>query len=1059
MKALFPENEAARLEALRRYGILGTLPETAYDDITRLAAQICGTPMALISLIDADRQWFKSRLGVSAEGTARDISFCAHAILQGDVFEVPDARDDIRFSGNPLVTGETGLRFYAGAPLVTAEGEGLGAICVLDRAPHTLDAAQKAALQCLSRLVMSQLDLRQGEARRAKLTSRQQDLLREREAAEAKYRDIYENAVEGMFQTSPEGRMVHCNPALARMLGYPSPADAVAAINDIARQVYGRPGQRGELLARLSAGGTVSGFEMEMRRANGGTFWATVSVRELRGPDGMLLGVEGSASDITERKLAAEALARLASEGEHLLAAIPSILIGVDARGLITAWSAAAERTLGIPRAEAFGRPLTHCDLSWDWNLMHKAVQDCRESDHPVRLPEMLYRRPGGEAHWLGLSLNPLPGGRGFLLLGADITERKKAEEDLRESRAAIGRSNSLLLAQKEASPDAILVMDENRKIVSHNKKFCEMWDIPEDFIRRGEVGPALARAMEQTEDADAFLHDTDHVRLHVRESSHDEVRLKDGRRLDRCSAPVVSEDGGNLGRVWYFRDITERKRSEEETARLAAIVESSEDAIIGKTLDGTIISWNRGATRLYGYEADEMIGCPVSRLIPANHLDELPTILACIRRGEPVEQCETLRIGKDGRPINVSLTISPVRDTEGRLIGAAAIARDITERRRLEDRMRLLQSAVEDANDVILISEAEPTFQPGPRVIYVNNAFSQMTGYAPEEIIGRTPRLLQGPQTCQKTRDLLRAKLKAWEPVRVEMLNYRKDGSEFWVELNIRPVADACGWYTHWVAIQRDITERKKAEEDLAQAAREAEKRNWELAEARDAALAAARLKSEFLANMSHEIRTPMNGVIGMIDLLLGTALDLEQNEYARIVKQSADALLTVINDILDFSKIEAGKLTIETVDFTLPEVLEGVAALLAPKAGDKRQELVRLLPPEAAGAAGRLRGDPGRLRQILTNLLGNAIKFTGEGGAGGGGRGSALRGPDPGPLAALRERHRHRHPDGAPGRRLRVVHAGGRLHYAPLRRHGVGADHLPPAHDSHGRPDRRRE
>ena len=153
-------------------------------------------------------------------------------------------------------------------------------------------------------------------------------------------------------------------------------------------------------------------------------------------------------------------------------------------------------------------------------------------------------------------------------------------------------------------------------------------------------------------------------------------------------------------------------------------------------------------------------------------------------------------------------------------------LRRQLAERSRIEEHLRLLQSTVEHANDVVLITEAEPIDQPGPRVIYVNEAFVAMTGYAREEIIGKTPRILQGPKTDPATRALLRRKLLAWEPVRVELLNYRKDGTEFWTELNIRPLADASGWFTHWIAIQRDITERKRAEDTLQQASHELERR-----------------------------------------------------------------------------------------------------------------------------------------------------------------------------------------------------------------------------------------
>lgn len=160
MSAAAPQKEAVRLKVLWQYEVLDTIPEEVFDDLTELAARICEAPIALISLVDEDRQWFKSKVGITTSETSRDISFCAHAIQQRDLFIVPDATKDARFSQNPLVTSDPKIRFYAGAPLITPDGHALGTLCVIDKVPRDLRPEQQQALRVLARHVMTQLELR-----------------------------------------------------------------------------------------------------------------------------------------------------------------------------------------------------------------------------------------------------------------------------------------------------------------------------------------------------------------------------------------------------------------------------------------------------------------------------------------------------------------------------------------------------------------------------------------------------------------------------------------------------------------------------------------------------------------------------------------------------------------------------------------------------------------------------------------------------------------------------------------------------------------------------------
>lgn len=171
-----PENEAERLRALRRYNILDTEPEQTFDDIARLASVICDTPIALMGFIDEGRQWFKAKVGFDVTATGRDVAFCAHAILQPDMLVVPDARADERFAGNPFVTGDVGIRFYAGSPLVSRQGFALGTLCVIDRKPRELTRVQVDALTTLRNAAVAHLEVRRMTQELARLLARRDAL-------------------------------------------------------------------------------------------------------------------------------------------------------------------------------------------------------------------------------------------------------------------------------------------------------------------------------------------------------------------------------------------------------------------------------------------------------------------------------------------------------------------------------------------------------------------------------------------------------------------------------------------------------------------------------------------------------------------------------------------------------------------------------------------------------------------------------------------------------------------------------------------------------------------
>src|SRR5712692_10619121 len=213
MKLPVPSDEAARLEALRAYQILDTTPEQGFDDLALLASHICGTPMALVSLVDSGRQWFKARVGVTMSETPREISFCGHAIVGRDLFVVNDALKDERFATNPLVVSDPKIRFYAGAPLVTADGYAIGTLCVLDRVPRELSPEQQQSLRALGRLVLAQLELRRELDALAKTVS-------DRDRAEEELDRLFFLSLDMFSIVGFDGFFKRLNPAWEQTLGY-----------------------------------------------------------------------------------------------------------------------------------------------------------------------------------------------------------------------------------------------------------------------------------------------------------------------------------------------------------------------------------------------------------------------------------------------------------------------------------------------------------------------------------------------------------------------------------------------------------------------------------------------------------------------------------------------------------------------------------------------------------------------------------------------------------------------------------------------------------------------
>jgi len=437
-------------------------------------------------------------------------------------------------------------------------------------------------------------------------------------------------------------------------------------------------------------------------------------------------------------------------------------------------------------------------------------------------------------------------------------------------------------------------------------------------------------------------------------------------------------------------------RRNQDAAHWLAAIVESSHDAIVGETLAGIITSWNAGATRIFGYETDEAIGRSISFLSWPGEEGQVELLLKKLRQGERVDHFEVARRHKNGRKLIVSLSLSPIFDSNGEIIGISKIARDVTEKKASEQALaaselrlsnlaeqeakaraealaeRRFRELIENAPDAIIQVDATG------KIAIANRTAETMFGYTREELAEKGVDALvpeaQRAGHAGYRRDFASAGKTRPMGLGLELLAQRKDGTQFPVEISLSPVKTENG--TNVTAVIRDVTERKLSEQrvralqegymaELQIRQQEAERLN--------------RLKSEFMASISHELRTPLHTIIGFAELLMEEAASFseKQKRFLQHIQTDSEHLLGLINDVLDLSRIEAGGLTLHTEPVSLRPVVSDVIASLGPYANSRGVSL------RAGGGLERLvSADPVRLRQILSNLLNNGAKFTQAGG-----------------------------------------------------------------------------
>jgi PAS domain S-box-containing protein len=649
-------NEASRIEALRRYAVLDTLPEQALDDLTALAAQICGAPMATISLVDEDRQWFKARVGMEMAETSRDISFCSHAVHQRDLFVVPDATKDERFADNPLVTGEPGIRFYAGAPLVSSENAALGALCVMDHVPRTLTQAQEQALQVLARQVMTHLELRR--------------YMHQLVESEERLRIVTDNARVGLVIVSQDRRYIYANDAYAEILGLPTPAIVGQRVSDVLADIYEE--QIGPRLDRAFAGERVA-YELHKPVAGGDCHY-TVRYEPTK-VNGAVTMVVVVITDITAHKQAGTAPLRLAAIVEFSEDAI----IGKDLNSIVTSWNKGAERIFGYTASEMVGTSIMRLIPTDRWEEENQILGKIK-SGESVEHFETLRQTKDGRLIDVSVTASPIKDATGKPIgvskVARDITERKRAEQQLNLLNTCVSNLNDIVLITKadpidEPGPRIVFVNEAFERITGYTS--AETLGRSPRFLQGERTDRRVLTEIRES------LAQRQPIRRQIINYGKDGTEYW----LDMDIVPICDIAGKCTHFAAIERDITERKRTEEQIVEQAALLDKARDAILVRDLEGKILFWNKGAERMYGWTRQEAVGRNVSDIFYTNpkRFEEVNGLT--ISQGE--WHGELQHLTKDRRELTIEARWTLIRDNEGHPKSVLAINTDITDRKKLE--------------------------------------------------------------------------------------------------------------------------------------------------------------------------------------------------------------------------------------------------------------------------------------------------------------------------------------------------------------------------------------
>ncbi len=721
MKAALPTNESLRLAALHDLGILDTPAEVGFDEITALAAEICQTPIALITLVDESRQWFKSKIGLGMDEYARDSAFCAHALEGNELLIVPDALEDSRFSDNPLVLGDPYIRFYAGAPLVTETGETLGTLCVIDKVPRQMSKSQLFALRVLSHQVLAQIRLSSEVGK----SNRRETALRASEREQRQLADELTtaqavghvgswdfNATTGIVTWSPEKyRIFETTPEKFT----PSFEACLAFVHPDDREKYL------EMHALSLTASKPLSYQHRIILPDGKMKHLEERWQMFLNDDGSLARAVGTCQDITERKLAEEERARLFNFTVDMLCV-------VTFEGHFLQVNPAWTTCLGWSTEELTGSNFMEFVHPEDLEITRAALMEMH-GGASIQGFENRYCCKDGSYRWFSWTAYPLDSTRQIFGSARDISRRRQVEEKLaRLNRLyqVLSRINETIVrvtdAQKLSEEVCRICTEQGQfrmaavfrcvpggdlpdllaysgaedgyfnevKISLTSKELCQgtigtairtgHYDFCNDFAHDPRMEPWRAPALRR-----GYL-STASFPIHLQGDIYGLIVLfaaePDYFQEDELKLLVsVAEDVSFAIESIHKEQL--RKAAEAKLSEQATLLDKAQDAIIVRDLDNQILFWNQGAVRLYGWTAVEITGKALPEKMFLSSEAYHSAIQTTITDGEWIGELEQTH--KDGQPLIVESRWTLIRDELGSPKSILSINTDITERKKLE--------------------------------------------------------------------------------------------------------------------------------------------------------------------------------------------------------------------------------------------------------------------------------------------------------------------------------------------------------------------------------------